>query len=126
MKLEDHASYLQELKQNAALDLNNPKQKLLSELTDTVSLLCHQISTISEITDGMNEALSVVEEQLDALCGMDDEPEDGLGVDDYFDDSEHPLYEVKCPECGDTFAVDEDSLVKGFKCPTCGQHLIQA
>ena len=51
---------------------------------------------------------------------------EGMGVDEYFEEQERSLYQVKCPQCGDQFAVDEQSLVKGFQCPTCGEHLIQA
>ena len=126
MTLEEQAAYLQSLKSEAQLDQKNPKQRLLSELTDTVSLLCHQVSLLSEVSDGMNDALAALEEQMDYICDLDEEPEEGMGVDEYFDDSERSLYQVKCPQCGDQFAVDEQSLVKGFQFPTCGEHLIQA
>lgn len=126
MTLEEQAAYLQSLKSEAQLDQKNSKQRLLSELTDTVSLLCHQVSLLSEVSDGMNDALAALEEQMDYICDLDEEPEEGMGVDEYFDDSERSLYQVKCPQCGDQFAVDEQSLVKGFQCPTCGEHLIQA
>ena len=126
MTLEEQAAYLQSLKSEAQLDQKNPKQRLLSELTDTVSLLCHQVSLLSEVSDGMNDALAALEEQMDYICDLDEEPEEGMGVDEYFDDSERSLYQVKCPQCGDQFAVDEQSRVKGFQCPTGGEHLIQA
>ena len=115
MTLEEQAAYLQSLKSEAQLDQKNPKQRLLSELTDTVSLLCHQVSLLSEVSDGMNDALAALEEQMDYICDLDEEPEEGMGVDEYFDDSERSLYQVKCPQCGDQFAVDEQSLVKGFQ-----------
>lgn len=126
MTLEEQAAYLQSLKSEAQLDQENPKQRLLSELTDTVSLLCHQVSLLSEVSDGMNDALAALEEQMDYICDLDEEAEEGMGVDEYFEDDERSLYQVKCPQCGDQFAVDEQSLVKGFRCPTCGEHLIQA
>jgi ribosomal protein S27E len=127
MNLEEQASYLQSLKDEAGLSQENPKERLLKELCDTVSLLCHQVSLLSEVTEGMNETLSVVEEQLDYLCGVEDEdPEDEMGVDEYFDGTERAMYQVKCPSCGEKFAVDESSLMKGFHCPTCGEHLVKA
>ena len=94
------------------------------ELTDTVSLLCHQFYSMDAVVDGLGETLEVLQEQL-----MDfelEETEDGMGVEEYFDDQERSLYEVKCPQCGERFAVDEASLLKGFACPTCGEHLIKA
>ena len=126
MTLEEQAAYIQSLKSEAALDQKNPKERLLAELADTVSLLCHQVSLLSEVTDGMNDSLAALEEQMDYICDLEDEPKDGMGVDEYFEEQERSLYQVKCPQCGDQFAVDEQSLVKGFQCPTCGENLIQA
>ncbi len=124
MRLEEQAADLQAMKAAAKLNAVNPKEKLLMELTDTVSLLCHQFYSMDAVVDGMGETLEVLQEQL-----MDfelEETEDGMGVDEYFDGQERPLYEVKCPQCGEKFAVDEASLLKGFACPTCGEHLVQA
>lgn len=124
MRLEEQAADLQAMKAAAKLNAANPKEKLLMELTDTVSLLCHQFYSMDAVVDGMGETLEVLQEQL-----MDfelEETEDGMGVDEYFDGQERPLYEVKCPQCGEKFAVDEASLLKGFACPTCGEHLVQA
>jgi ribosomal protein S27E len=122
MKREEQAAQLQHLKAQANLDPSNPKEKLLMELTDTVSLLCHQIYRMDSLMDGFGESLEVIQEQLEDF-GFEDEE---MGVEEYFDGTERPLYEVKCPQCGDRFAVDEASLVKGFSCPTCGEHLMQA
>lgn len=125
--MEEQASYLQNLKAEAKLDLSDPKEQLLAELTDTVSLLCHRVNLLTEVYDGLNETLAAVEEQLDYLCDPEGEEDEELfGDEEYFDGSERPLYQVKCPQCGDQFAVDENSLVKGFSCPNCGERLIQA
>lgn len=126
MTLEEQASYLQELKKAAGLRGDSPRDQLLSELTDTVSLLCHQVSLLSEVSDGMNEAVDGLRDQMDALFALDDGEEEVMGEDEYFDGSERPLYQVSCPECQDQFAVDESSLIKGFRCPNCGTHLVQA
>ena len=125
---EEQASYLQQLKEAAKLDAGDPKQRLLSELADTVSLLCHQVYSMGAVVDGLEETLEEFQEIL--AYSFDDEPEaDGegvMGVDEYFDGTESPLYEVKCPSCGDRFAVDEATLQKGFSCPSCGEKLIEA
>ena len=126
MTLEEQAAYIQSLKAEAKLNQQDPKERLIAELADTVSLLCHQVSLMSEVSDGMNDSLAVLEEQMDYILNLEDEPEEGMGVDEYFDGTESPLYQVKCPQCGDQFAVDEQSLIKGFRCPTCGEHLVQA
>ena len=110
----------------AALDINDPKQRLLSELTDTVSLLCHHIYSLGAVVDGLNETLEMIQNQMEDFEYEEDSDETRMGIDEYYDGSETPLYEVKCPQCGDRFAVDEATLMKGFSCPTCGEHLIHA
>lgn len=121
MTFEERSHYLQELKQEAGLDLTDPKQKLLSELTDAVSLLAHHVALLGEVTEGLNESMDAITSQLEMLEEGFDEGE----IEDYFEGSEMPLYSVVCPNCGDEFAVDEVSLQKGFDCPTCKEHLIQ-
>ena len=125
MLLEEQAAYLQELKKEAELDPQNPKQRLLRELCDTVSMLCHQVNLIGEVTDGVNETLDSFLTQLQMLEDDKEEMDEGE-IEDYFEGSEMPLYGVSCPNCGDEFAVDEKTLLKGFSCPTCNEHLIQA
>ena len=128
MLLEDQAAYLQRIKEQAGLDLSDPKERLLSEMADTLSLLCHQIYSVGAVVDGLNETM----EEFQTLLSYDFETEEAeggdgvLGIDEYYDGAESPLYEVKCPQCGDKFAVDERSLQKGFACPSCGEKLIQA
>ena len=122
MTFEERAEQLQNLKDQAGLNPADPKDQLLAAIADSLSMVCHQVYSISEINDGLNESVAVLEEQMQLL--FEAEPEDEE-PEDYFDQSETPLYQVKCPECGDQFAVDEDSLVKGFECPNCGVHLVQ-
>ena len=126
MLLEDQAAYLQQLKEKAGLDLDDPKQRRLSELTDTVSLLCHQIYSVGAVVEGLNETLEEFQEFMSYDYEVDEESDGELGVDEYYDGSESPLYEVKCPQCGDRFAVYELTLQRGFTCPSCGEKLIQA
>ena len=126
MLLEDRAAHLQDLKQEAGLDPRDPKDRLLSELCDTVSMLCHQVNLIGEVTDGVNETLDNFLTQLQMLEDDEEDVLDEGEIEDYFEGSEMPLYGVTCTECGDEFAVDEKSLIKGFSCPTCGARLIQA
>jgi len=120
--MEEQAGYLQQLKEQAGLDPSNPRDRLLGELTDTVSLLCHQLYSMGAVVDGLNESLEEFQMALDLAAEL--EPEEM--PEDYFADSERHLYEVKCPSCGDRFAVDEQTMLKGFACPSCGEKLIQA
>ncbi len=34
------------------------------------------------------------------------------------------MYDVKCPKCGNTVCIDEDTLLQGdIDCPNCGEKL---
>jgi len=127
MNFEEQAENLQKLKVQAAMDPNDARSRLLSELIDTVSKLCHQVYSLGAVVDGLNQTLEEVQEVISYDTDMDGADEDGnlLGVDEYYDGSETPLYEVKCPQCGDKFAVDEQTLHRGFSCPGCGEKLIE-
>lgn len=124
MTFEERAEYLHQLKEKAGLDPENPKDMLLAEMADAMAILCHQMYSIMEVNDGLNESVAVLEEQMRILF-EDDEPAEGYDEEDYFSDGDDPLYQVKCPDCGDQFAVDGASLEQGFACPNCGAHLVK-
>ncbi len=120
MILEDRVSRLTELLQQAGLDENDPRDRLLAELTETVSLLCRQLASVSAVADGVNESVDEIQKVLESFLeevSDDEEP---------YDDGELPYYEVSCPVCGAQLTVDEESLIKGFSCPECGAQLMQA
>lgn len=125
MTTEERAEWLQELKSRADLAPEAPKDRLLAALTDSVSMLCHQLYSLEAVADGLNETVDELREALELLLEVADS-DDAPDPDEYYSSDESPLYEVKCPQCGDRFAVDEKSLVKGFVCPGCGERLIQS
>ena len=50
----------------------------------------------------------------------DDDEDD----DDWDDDDEYEEYAVECPNCGEEFEVDEETLLSGsVECPNCGESL---
>ncbi len=109
------------------MDEQDPRQQLLAELADTVSFLLAQMALLGEADERMGQTLDTLMEQMNAFYGMERDGENVImGEEEYFDGTEHPLYQVKCPRCGDMFAVDEDAMIKGFRCPTCEEHLVQA
>ena len=70
--------------------------------------------------------IEVLDEEDDEDEDYDFDEDDDYGLDDYdeFDDEDEPLYEVKCPTCGDTICVDESMLCEGeIDCPNCGEKL---
>ncbi len=117
MTLEERAVRIRQLQAK-----EEPHSELLAELADTVALLCHQVACLGTTVDGINESLGTVQQVLEAAL-YEEEPD---AQAEYFDAAERAMYEVKCPQCGEFFAVDECSLSQGFSCPSCGEHLIQA
>ena len=85
MNFEEQAANLQKLKAQAAMDPNDARSRLLSELIDTVSMLCHQVYSLGAVVDGLNQTLEEVQEVIFYDTDMDGADEDGnlLGVDEY-------------------------------------------
>jgi DNA-directed RNA polymerase subunit RPC12/RpoP len=63
-------------------------------------------------------ACDAVDDDDDEIGGDDEEENEELDLDDT------QMYEVTCPNCGDTVTVDESILALGsIECPGCGKIL---
>ena len=100
------------------------------KLTDTTAegkVLLNVIEVLDDLALSVTDLEDAVEELGEVVDAIDDDLQDvEYGLDDYdeFDDEDEPLYEVKCPTCGDTICVDESMLCEGeIDCPNCGEKL---
>ena len=95
------------------------------KLTDTTAEGKVLLNVI-EVLDDLQDVEDALYEEDDEDEDYDFDEDDDYGLDDYdeFDDEDEPLYEVKCPTCGDTICVDESMLCEGeIDCPNCGEKL---
>lgn len=135
MKLCEKMSYLKGLLDGMEIDTTTKEGKALVQMTEvmqemvkTVDDMQAQIDELTELCDILDADLGEVEEDLyfdDCDCDCDCDCDDcdcDCDCDDDFDDDE--LYEVCCPECGDTVILDEYMLEEGsIDCPNCGSCL---
>lgn len=125
----EKVAYLKGLFEGMEIDENTKEGKLLKAVVDVLGELAEDhadledyVAELTEQVDAVDEDLSsledVVYEELDDECDGDCEGCDGC--DDWDDD----LYDVTCPNCKESFEVDEETLLDGgVDCPNCGEHL---
>ncbi len=121
MNLTEKAAYLKGLVEGLGVDESSKEGKifkviveLLDDITLSVADLEDGVAEISEQVDAIDEDLEELEDDYYSFEEDDD--------DDEYDDEE--LYEVVCPNCGDTVCVDESMLDEGhINCPNCNELL---
>ena len=90
---------------------------ILEDIALTVSDLDDEMGLVTEQLDAVDEDLADLEEVFYDEC------EDWCDCDDdcCCDDE---MYEVECPECGETVYFDEEIILEGeAECPNCGTVL---
>ncbi len=128
MNLSEKMSYLQGLLDGLEIDTSTKEGKLLVQVTEVMSEMVgciddlqSQVDELTELCDILDEDLGSLEEEIyddDCDCCGDDD------YDEYDFDEDDELYEVCCPECGETVILDETMLDEGsIECPGCGENL---
>ncbi len=115
MTVSEKVAYLKGLTQGLELDENDKIVKVLNAIVDT----------LDEVAEAMGELeLDVVDisDQVDAVDEDLADLEDFIYEDDFDEDEDDELYEIKCPECEKTMVVDIEALEEGFECE-CGAFL---
>lgn len=115
MSVSESVAYLKGLANGLDIDTATKEGKLLTAIIDVLSEISDSINDVEEIIDEHSEMIDAIDEDLSSL-------EDDFYEDD--EDGDEDLYEVTCPNCGDTICLDEDTLLEGdMECPNCGQKL---
>ena len=126
MTNSERASYIRGLMDGLELDPKAKETKVLNAMVELLDDLCLSMeeledgfAELGEQVDEIDEDLGTLEEDyydLDGECGChchDDE--------DDFDDA---MFEVTCPNCGDTIELNDEMLEEGsIVCPGCGETL---
>ena len=137
MTVIEKVAYLRGLADGLKLTDTTAEGKVLLNVIEVLDDLALSVTDLEDAVEELGEVVDAIDDDLqdveDALYEEDDEDEDydfdeddDCGLDDYdeFDDEDEPLYEVKCPTCGDTICVDESMLCEGeIDCPNCGEKL---
>lgn len=120
MTITEKVAHLKGLVEGMDFDSDKKETKVLNEILDvledlalTVSDLDDEMGLVTEQLDAVDEDLADLEEvfydECDDCCDC--------GCDD-------DMYEVQCPNCGETVYFDEDIIMEGVaECPNCGTEL---
>ena len=125
MELTERVAYLRGLAEGMKLDTETNEGKLISVIIDILEDVALEINDINENALDIGEELDALSSDLadveDYLCELEDDDCDCCCGDD---DDDCCFYEVKCPQCGDELALDEEVLELGaIDCPNCGATL---
>lgn len=122
MTITEKVAHLKGLVEGMDFDSDKKEIKVLNEILDvledlalTVSDLDDEMGLVTEQLDAVDEDLAELEEVFYDEC--DDCCDCGCDCDD-------DMYEVECPNCGETVYFDEDIIMEGAaECPNCGTEL---
>jgi len=110
------------------MELEDSKEtKLIKAISEILEDVAYAISDAEDELGELGEEVEAIDEDLcrleDDYYGEEDEDEDEDGCSCCHCD-ENCMYEVKCPSCGESICVDEDTINGGeMKCPNCGELL---
>ncbi len=128
MDLTEKVAYLKGLLEGMDIDKDSKEGRIYTAIMDVLSDMAltmedmdNFVEELSEQVDEIDEDLADVEEYLsDEDCDCCDDDCDCCGDEDW--DGE--FYEITCPACGESFEVDEETLLDGgIACPNCNEPL---
>ena len=112
-ELTEKIAYLRGLADGMNLDKESNEGKLITEIIDVLGDMGADVDSLFDIVDDIDEAVSNIEDEV-----FDDE---------YFEDEDEyddDLFELECPNCGDTVILDEDALDQDqIVCPYCKEEI---
>lgn len=121
MTITEKAAYLKGLMDGLDVDASTKEGKMFHAIVDTIQEIALSVEDNSKIIDDLAETVDMLDEGLSDVEKVVFDDDDDFGFDDDDDDD---IYEVTCPDCGETFKVSEDMLDDGETvCPSCGQPL---
>ena len=118
MTITEKVAHLKGLVEGMDFNGDNKETKVLNEILDVLEDIALTVSDLDDEMGLVTEQLDAVDEDLAELEEVFyDECEDCC-------DCEDDMYEVECPNCGETVYFDEDIIMEGAaECPNCGTEL---
>jgi predicted RNA-binding Zn-ribbon protein involved in translation (DUF1610 family) len=119
MMLTEKAAYVKGLAEGLGFDEETKEGKIIKAMIDLLDDIALSVADLEDGFDELSEQVDIIDEDLgnveEDLYGDEDEDED---------DEDEELYEVECPNCGDTIYLDEDMIQEEkMECPNCGELL---
>jgi len=121
MTIAEKVSYIKGLAEGLKLNTETNEGKILAAVIDVLGDIAINIEDIDSDLADLTDVVNDVEDSLiDLEDTVYDEDSDYNGeIDD-----EEDIYEITCPDCGETITTDFDVIADGsIKCPNCGADL---
>lgn len=123
MSIAEKVSYIKGLAEGMKLDESTNEGKVIHAILDVLGDIAVNIEDIDSDLGDVSEVVSDLEDSVyeleDEVYGsLDDEDEEY----DYGDEDD--LYEITCPNCGNSITADFEVISEGeLDCPNCGERL---
>ncbi len=122
MTIAEKVSYIKGLAEGLKLNTETNEGKILAAIIDVLGDIALNIedidSDLADLTDVVDDVENDLIDLEDEIYGDDD------GSGSYGRDDDDDMYEITCPECGNTITTDFDSIADGtINCPNCGNTL---
>lgn len=135
--ITEKVSYIKGLADGLKLG-DSPEAQLIKVIVDVLDDIALSVCDVEDELDMIQEQVDAVDESLADLeefvfddedgcgcgcgCDCDCDCDCGCGCGD--DDDDCCCFDVECPTCGETFCVDEETLLDGsVNCPNCNELL---
>ncbi len=122
MSIAEKVSYIKGLAEGMKLDESTNEGKVIHAILDVLGDIAVNVEEINSDLDNVSEVVSDLEDSVyeleDEVYGPYDDDEDDE------DSDEDDLYEITCPNCGNSITADFDVISSGsLDCPNCGGRL---
>lgn len=109
MGITEKAAFLKGMLEGMQLDPAAKETKIFNAIADLLGDIGQRIEDLEDQADGLSEELDDLDDLLGSMA---------------YDDEEDEEYMVTCPNCGESFLLDDDMLDDGgIICPHCSQRL---
>lgn len=124
MTIAEKVSYIKGLAEGMKLDESTNEGKVIHAILDVLNDIA---LNIEEIDSDLADVSDVVSDLEESVYEMEDEVFGDYDYDDEEDDEmydEDDLYEITCPNCGNSITADFEVISAGeLDCPNCGERL---
>lgn len=119
LDMTEKVAYIKGLMEGMEFDTTTKEGKILAAVVEALGDVAGKVSELDDEMDDVYDEVDAISEDLGDV-------ESYLWEDDDEDDEEDScdedgMYEITCPNCGETVCVDEDMLSdEDLACPNCG------
>ena len=121
MTIAEKVSYIKGLAEGLKLNTETNEGKILAAIIDVLGDIA---INIEDIDSDLSDVSDVVTDLEESVMDLEDEVYGGDGYDRPDHDDDDEMYEIQCPNCGNTITTDFTVIADGtLSCPNCGSTI---